>query len=297
MANAEAPRLPPLRALRSRHELSLRKGLGQHLLCNQRILQRIVQCCRLTPESAVIEIGAGFGHLTCQLARHARHVLAIEYDERFRPIHEQYLSATSNIKVLYKDILRVDFQQLLRDLNCEKPVIVGNIPYRITSRIVLKCLEELPTFAKIVLMMQQEVAERIVSQPGKKTFGILPLKVQFFSKPKLEFLVGRKNFVPRPNVDSAVVSFVPLERKNILPGDDWRHLFGFIDVIFRYRRKSLKTVIHMSGLSSRSKANIQCLLESLGIDPLLRPESLSLDGHITLYKALEEGRRTPAQGS
>ncbi len=291
MASAQEVRLPPLRTLRARYGLILRKRLGQHLLCNERILRRIVQCCGLTPESTVIEIGAGFGHLTCQLARQAYRVLAIEYDDRFRAIHERYLAANPNIKILYADFLRLDLQQLVREIGCKEPVVVGNIPYRITSRIVLKCLSELPTLAKLVITMQKEVAERMVALPGKKTFGSLTVKVQFFSKPRIEFLIGRENFLPSPKVDSATVSFVPVERRKLPCNGDWRDFFAFIEVICRHRRKSLKTILRMSGLCGVSKANIQRLLEQVHIESNLRPESLSLENYIALYEAIQQRRQ------
>lgn len=295
MASAQEVRLPSLRTLRSRYGLVLRKGLGQHLLCNERILRRIVQCCELEPGDTVVEIGAGFGHLTCQLARQGCKVVAIEYDDRFRPIHEQYLAANPNIRILYADILHVDLQPLLREAGCKKPVVVGNIPYRITSKIVLKCLNELPTFAKMVLTMQKEVAERIVALPGRKAFGSLTLKVQFFSKPCLEFLIGRENFLPPPRVDSAAVSFVPVERKVLHGNGDLVRFFDFINVIFRYRRKSLKTILRMADVCNESEPNVQRLLAQVHIEPNLRPESLNLEDYIALYEALGQRHKASMQ--
>jgi 16S rRNA (adenine1518-N6/adenine1519-N6)-dimethyltransferase len=148
----------------------------------------------------------------------------------------------------------------------------------------------------MVITMQKEVAERIVALPGKKTFGSLTVKVQFFSTPRLEFLIGRENFVPPPKVDSAVVSFVPVEGRQ-LPGKGyWKDFFDFIDVICRHRRKSLRAILHKSGLCGESTANIQQLLERLRIEPNLRPESLSLDTYIALYDGIRQQCLDSQQG-
>lgn len=265
------------KTLLDEHKILPRKSLGQNFIHDPNTLDKIVATAELTPEDTVMEIGPGTGSMTTRLAEIARRVIAVELDERLKPVLDEVLSPYPNVWVIYQDILTVDIPKLLKP---EPYVVVANVPYYITSAILKVLLENEHRPRRLVLTMQQEVAERLIAKPND--MSILAVSVQFFGQPKIAMRINPSVFWPRPEVDSAVVI---IDTYATPPVDvtDTKRFFRVVKAGFGQKRKQLKNALG-SGLALNSEQTA-ALCESAGIDPRRRAETLTLEEWAALTRA------------
>lgn len=263
--------LPPLniRALLRAHGLSPKKSLGQNFLSDPNVLERIVQAAEISPESSVLEVGPGLGSLTRYLAQAARLVVAVELDALFIPILKDVLREMPNVEVVHGDILKLDPAQLMGE---DRYLVVANIPYYITSNLIRHLLASPLKPRRMVLTIQQEVAERITAEPGD--MSLLALSVQVYGKPKIVAHIPAGAFYPSPNVDSSVVR-VDLYAEPRIPEAQLNDFFRLAKSGFGQKRKTLRNSLS-AGLSWSGERTAELLQES-GIDPQRRAETLSIE--------------------
>ena len=249
------------------------KRLGQNFLIDGNIINNIAETAELDENSGVIEIGPGFGTLTQVLCSKAKKVVAIEVDKSLEKVHKETLDY-DNIKIIYEDFMKVDVVRLIdEEFQGMDVKIVANLPYYITTPIIMKILEERYKISKIVVMVQKEVAERLNSTAGSKEYGAITLAVNYRADTRIAMIVPNTVFMPRPKVDSAVISFDILDKPRIQVLDE-NMLFAVIKASFGQRRKTL-----LNGLSNNlklPKEQIKMVLERAGIDPGVRGETLNL---------------------
>lgn len=257
------------------------RRLGQHFLHDGSILEQIADAAGITKDDLVIEIGAGKGQLTKHLVGKARKVLAIELDDNL----VKYLLSLKydNLKIIACDVLKVDLETLVRGNGFEKAVVVGNIPYYITSPLVIKLTEWRENFSSIVLLMQREVAERLSAKPGTKDYGSLSVFVQFYMDVEIVGFVDRRKFSPPPKVDSAIVR-LQIRESPLIALDDEDAFFSFVRESFQFRRK--KAVKVLAWQLDREKEDIEETFSSLGLGTDLRAEDLSVMDWYRLYELL-----------
>ena len=269
------------------HKLTPKKSLGQNFLLHPDQARRLVAALDLDGQETVVEIGAGLGALTFFLAQAAGQVVALEMDHRLPPIlQEEVLVGLSNVQIVSQDALHFDFLALSRASGHPLPVI-GNLPYQITSPLLFKLLGEKTAVKVMVLMMQQEVGQRLLAPPGGKDYGILSVLLQYHFRLERLFSLGPNNFYPAPKVDSVVLRFHP--RLPELPVVDEELLKQVVKAAFATRRKTLKN--SLSAQASRfghSPATLLDLLHALDIDPGRRPETLSVLEFVRLTNALRQ---------
>lgn len=280
----------PLRTkeILKKYGFSFKKSLGQNFLIDTNILNRIVDFAELTEESGAIEIGPGIGALTEQLARNSKKVAAFEIDQRLLPILADTLSPYPHVKIIHDDILKADVAKALAEEFVDIPdvMVVANLPYYVTTPIILKLLEEKLPIRGIVCMLQKEVADRIAAKPGTKEYGSLSIAIQYYTEAETVMIVPRTVFMPQPNVDSAVIR---LTRRTtpIVEVRDEDFLFTVTRSSFAQRRKTI-----LNNLSSQlrdgkaKKDQIIEALEKTGIDPTRRGETLSIEEFGRLSDAL-----------
>ncbi|MCX2727420.1 16S rRNA (adenine(1518)-N(6)/adenine(1519)-N(6))-dimethyltransferase RsmA [Thermomicrobium sp. 4228-Ro] len=277
---ARSPR-GQLRATLAELGIRPRKALGQHFLHDRSIVQRIVASADLSPDSLVVEIGPGLGILTEALARHAGRVIAIELDDKLAAfLAERFRS--SNVTVLHGDALRIDFADVTRGAPY---VVVANLPYNVATPILERLLTAAHPPTRLVVMVQREVAERMVAIPPDMSF--LSVLVQFFARPRIAFRVGPGAFTPPPKVESAVVVLEP--REPPLAREEWPRFFRLVQAGFAQRRKQL--VNALASELGLDKERVRALLVSAGIEPTRRAETLTLDEWLRLYRAFREELR------
>lgn len=281
-----------VRALLRRHRVQARKGLGQNFLVDANVLAKILAAAELTPDSRVLEVGAGIGTLTRELARHAGRVLVVELDRSLRPVLQETLAGLEHVHVVYGDVLKLDLPALLTEHGCPPCSVVANIPYQITSPLLGLLLENKRFFQRLVLMVQKEVAQRLVAHPGSSEYGAMSVFVQYHAKAQLVTTVSRHSFLPPPNVDSAVVRLDPRPEPP-QPVSDEKQLFAVVHAAFAARRKTLLNTL--SGGLARPKEAVAAALQRAGIDPQRRGETLSVAEFITLAEAL--GSPAPEQAT
>lgn len=269
--------------------INTKKSLGQNFLTDINILKNIVAAGDVQPTDNVIEIGPGIGALTEQLARAAKQVVAFEIDDRLIPVLEHTMAPYDNVTVVNQDILTVDLEQAIKEhfTDPEAPLkLVANLPYYITTPILMQVLQSDVKFANIVVMMQKEVASRLSAEVGTKDYGALTLAVQYRMNATLAFTVSRTAFVPNPNVDSAIISLTPREPLKVLPHNE-KQLFNLFKVGFTMRRKTLwNNLITAFGKDDVMKAKLTAALADINLDPRIRAEKLSLEKFIDLHNAL-----------
>ena len=270
------------RSLCRQHKIKPARRFGQNFLIRESIYNKIIKAADLTREDIVLEVGPGFGFLTEKLSKKAKKVIAIELDKRLvkallTRIRELKIG---NVEVVNQDILKFDcfkLKKIFQDYNLNfKYKIVANLPYNITSAFLRKFLENKYRPNLMVLMLQKEVAERIISKPPR--MNILAISVQFYTKPKIITKVAASDFWPKPKVDSAVIR---LETKNELPSVNERDFFNFIKAGFKYRRKMLKN--NLAIYSNVSVEKIEKMLKQASLDPKIRAQNLSLDDWLKLF--------------
>ena len=268
--------------------LSAKKGLGQNFLVDQNIVRRILENAALEGESWVMEIGPGLGALTAPLAERAARVVAVEIDGELAAILRETL-VSPKIAIVEGDALRLDWQELLQGAGWRgQPLsLVANLPYYITSPLIMKALESGLPFAAIVVMVQREVAERMLAAPGSKEFGVLSLAVQYYAQGSLVMKVPRTVFLPAPAVDSAVVKLTPRPPQVSAPRGE---LFEVIRAAFQQRRKTLRNALRPLAKGwNLSLEQLEQALISCGLDPSVRGERLSLEDYSRLTQELLKG--------
>ena len=280
------------RAIMEKYGIRTKKSFGQNFLTDLNVLKNIVEAADITANDNVIEIGPGIGALTEQLAQAAGEVLALEIDQDLIPVLKEVLSPYDDVKVINQDVLQANLPELIKKefKDPSRPIkVVANLPYYITSPILMNLLASPVEWATICVMMQKEVAQRLTAKPGTKQYGALTLAIEYQMQAKIAFDVSRKVFVPAPNVDSAIVVLTP--RTNPLPVQpfDKQKLFGFIRGCFAHRRKSLwNNLQSVIGKDPAAKEKMTAVLTQLDISPQIRPEKLTLEQFIELANALHQ---------
>lgn len=260
------------------------KSLGQNFLINPTVCPRIAELGGCSKDRCALEIGTGVGVLTRELAERCEKVAAVEIDERLRPILNETLDGYDNVEVVFADVMQTDLNALIKEKFGEKEVVVcANLPYYITSPVIMKVLESRLPVKSITVMVQREAADRICAAPGTRECGAVTYAVNYYSEPKLLFKVNRGSFMPSPNVDSAVIR-LDIKTGERLPETEEKLLFKLIRSGFSQRRKQL--VNPLSAELKLSKAEISDMLTAAGLKPTARAEELTLDDYIKLAKAL-----------
>lgn len=262
------------------------KRYGQNFLIDSHILEKIIEAAEITKEDMVLEIGPGIGTMTQYLAEHAREVVAVEIDKTLIPILEDTLSAYDNVTVINEDILKVDIEALAREKNGNRPIkVVANLPYYITTPIIMGLFESHTPLASITIMVQKEVADRMQAGPGTKDYGALSLAVQYYAKPELMMNVSPGCFIPKPNVGSAVIRLTRYEQNPVQVKDE-DFLFSLIRAAFGQRRKTLVNSLTNASFLSLSKEEILRALSEMGISETVRGEALTLEEFAKLSNLL-----------
>lgn len=263
-----------------RHGFNFSKSLGQNFLIDQNIVQNIIRGAELTSEDNVLEIGPGIGTMTESLAEVAKKVVAVEIDSALLPVLKETLADFANTEVVHGDILKIDVPSLLKErFEGKSPKLIANLPYYITTPIIMLFLEERLPVSDLVVMIQKEVAERIYAKPGTKAYGALSIAVQYYADPTILMTVPKTVFYPAPNVDSSVLRLKVLDAPRY-PVKDEKLFFRVVRAAFSQRRKTLLNTLS-SGLSM-DKATVQAILSSCGIESIRRGETLSLEEFATL---------------
>lgn len=267
-----------------RHGFKFTKSLGQNFLIDDNIVDKIVAGAGIGPSDKIIEVGPGIGTLTREMASRAEALMAVEIDKNLIPILTDTLGDYENVKIVNEDIIKADIRGLIDDNLDGGPVkLVANLPYYITTPIIMRFLEEDINVTDIVVMVQKEVAERMNAQPGGKDFGALSVAVQFYCDTEIVTKVPRHLFVPQPNVDSIVIALrVRPERKYRVDSEDL--FFKVVKAAFGQRRKTLLNSI--ASMGNLSKDMVKEALEEAGIDPKRRGETLSLDEFANLSNVI-----------
>ncbi|ENI8789498.1 16S rRNA (adenine(1518)-N(6)/adenine(1519)-N(6))-dimethyltransferase RsmA [Listeria monocytogenes] len=278
------------RAILERHGFTFKKSFGQNFLTDTNILQKIVDTSEIDKQVNVIEIGPGIGALTEFLAESAAEVMAFEIDERLVPILADTLRDFDNVTVVNQDILKVDLAQYIAEFkNPDLPIkVVANLPYYITTPILMHLIESGIPFSEFVVMMQREVADRISAQPNTKAYGSLSIAVQYYMTAKVAFIVPRTVFVPAPNVDSAILKMVRRDQPAVAVQDE-KFFFKVSKASFVHRRKTLwNNLTSHFGKSEETKAKLTAALEQAELSPSVRGEALTLADFARLADALKE---------
>lgn len=277
------------RAILERHGFTFKKSFGQNFLIDTNILQKIVDTAEIDKKVNVIEIGPGIGALTEFLAESAAEVMAFEIDDRLVPILADTLRDFDNVTVVNQDILKVDLAQYIAEFkNPDLPIkVVANLPYYITTPILMHLIESGIPFSEFVVMMQKEVADRISAQPNTKAYGSLSIAVQYYMTAKVAFIVPRTVFVPAPNVDSAILKMVRRDQPAVEVQDE-KFFFKVSKASFVHRRKTLwNNLTSYFGKSEETKGKLTAALERADLSPSVRGEALSLEEFARLADALK----------
>ncbi len=262
-----------------KHGLKLTKALGQNFLTDFSVVQRIVDASDMDKDTLAIEIGPGVGSMTRELAERSAGVAAIEIDKRLIPALNDNLSDYSNVSIINEDIMKADIDAIIekyRELyNAKSVKVVANLPYYITTPIIMRFLEEVKGVDKMVFMVQKEVAERMVSGPGTKDYGALSVAVQFYSNPKIIFDVPPHCFIPQPEVHSTIIGLDILSEPPV-EVDDKNLYFKIVKASFGQRRKTLVNALSNSGFFNKNKEQIKQILEEMGLNENIRGEVLTV---------------------
>ncbi len=279
------------KAILEKYDFSFKKSLGQNFLIDLNILRRIVDTAEIDERTGVIEIGPGIGALTEQLAKRAKKVVAFEIDGRLLPVLNDTLSPYSNVKVIHEDVLQADVAQVIEEefSNIDHLMVVANLPYYVTTPILMKLLEEKLPIRGIVVMIQKEVAERIGAKPGTKNYGSLTIATEYYATAKVAFIVPKTVFIPQPNVDSAILKLAIRDEPPVEVEDE-RFLFEVTRASFAQRRKTIyNNLVHH--FQKENKQIIEEALQTAEIDAKRRGETLTIAEYAklsnTLYRLLK----------
>ena len=276
-------------AVLNRYGFSFQKKFGQNFLIDENVVEKIVRDAGVTKDDFVLEIGPGIGTMTQILCENAREVVAVEIDDKLIPIlMEDTLSWYDNVTVIHEDILKLDIVKLANERNGGKPIkVVANLPYYITTPLIMGLFESHVPLDSITIMVQKEVADRMQVGPGTKDYGALSLAVQYYAKPQILLNVPASCFMPRPNVDSAVIQLTRYEKPPVEVADE--HLmFRLIRASFNQRRKTMTNSVGNSPELSVSKEQMAAALEKCGLSATVRGEALTLAQFAELANVLSE---------
>ena len=268
-----------------KYDFAFQKRFGQNFLIDTHVLDKIIAASQITKDDFVLEIGPGIGTMTQYLSVAAREVVAVEIDKTLIPILEDTLSEFPNVTVINDDILKVDVARIARERNGGRPVkVVANLPYYITTPIIMGLFENQVPLDSITIMVQKEVADRMKTGPGSKDYGALSLAVQYYAKPEIVANVPPNCFMPRPKVGSAVIRLTRYEQPPVFVKDE-RLMFRIIRASFNQRRKTLVNGLKNSGELSFTKEEIETAIEKCGLSPSVRGEALTLEQFAALTNA------------
>ena len=275
-------------AVLNKYGFTFQKKFGQNFLIDTHVLDKIIAAAEITPDDFVVEIGPGIGTMTQYLACAAREVCAVEIDRTLIPILEDTLSGYDNVTVINEDILKVDLARLAEEKNQGRPVkIVANLPYYITTPIIMGLFENHVPVSSITVMVQKEVAMRMQTGPGSKDYGALSLAVQYYAEPYLVANVPPNCFMPRPKVGSAVIRLTLHEEPPVKVREE-QLMFRLIRASFNQRRKTLLNGLRGDGQLDFSKEKIEDAIAACGFPPAVRGEKLTLEDFARLSDALSE---------
>jgi 16S rRNA (adenine1518-N6/adenine1519-N6)-dimethyltransferase len=267
------------------------KRLGQNFLVDANILRRIIEAADPHPEDVILEVGPGIGTVTEVLAPRVKLVLAIEYDRRLLAILEETLKPFSNVRAVKADALKANFRELLSDVPmCNK--MVSNLPYQIAAPLLIKVVGEYPEVKRSVVMLQKEIADRLLARAGSKNFGAFTLKISHFAEAEMVAKVSRKVFIPEPNVDSAVVRLDRRKAPKVKVANE-ELLFDIINAAFEQRRKTIRNALSEATLLDFSRQEVEEALRMAGIDPSKRGEALELEDYGRLTNAFAQMAKAP----
>ena len=271
-----------------KYGFNFQKKFGQNFLIDSHVLEKIIAAAGVTKDDFVLEVGPGIGTMTQYLAESAREVVAVEIDRNLIPILEDTLSAYDNVSVINEDILKLDIGRLVEEKNGGKPIkVVANLPYYITTPIIMGLFESHVPIENITVMVQKEVADRMQVGPGTKDYGALSLAVQYYAEPYIAANVPPNCFIPRPGVGSAVIRLTRHQTPPVTVEDE-RLLFGLIRAAFNQRRKTLQNALNNSQELNLPKERIVAAIESLGVSPTVRGEALTLEQFARLANYFSE---------
>ena len=276
-------------AVLNRYKFAFQKKFGQNFLIDTHVLERIIDEAGITPDDFVLEIGPGIGTMTQYLACAAREVVAVEIDKVLIPILEgDTLKAFDNVTVINEDILKVDINKLVEEKNGGRPIkVVANLPYYITTPIIMGLFESHVPIESITIMVQKEVADRMKTGPGSKEYGALSLSVQYYANPEIVANVPPNCFMPRPNVGSAVIRLTRYETP-VVDVKDEKLMFRIIRASFNQRRKTLVNGLKNSGEINFSKEQIEAAITTIGKPLTIRGEALTLAEFAALSNAFSD---------
>ena len=260
-----------------KYQFHFQKKFGQNFLIDPHVLKKIMDKAEISKDDCIVEIGPGIGTMTQYLAENARQVIAIEIDQNLIPILQDTLSDYQNVMVINEDVLKVDMYGLIEEKNQGKPIkVVANLPYYITTPIIMGLLESHIPLDSITIMVQKEVAERMQEGPGSKEYGALSLAVQYYAKPEIVAYVPPNCFMPRPKVGSAVIRLTCHERPPVEVKNE-KFMFDLIRASFNQRRKTLVNGLGNAANLNLKKDQVAAALEAMGITAAIRGEALSLE--------------------
>ena len=278
-----------------KYEFAFQKKFGQNFLIDAHVINKIISAADITKDDCVLEIGPGIGTMTQYLAESAGQVVAVEIDKNLLPILDETLAEYDNVTIINDDILKVDINKIVEERNGGRPIkVVANLPYYITTPIIMGLFEKHVPLLSVTVMVQKEVADRMQVGPGTKDYGALSLAVQYYAEPYIVANVPPNCFMPRPNVGSAVIRLDCLNRVPIEVSDE-KLMFRLIRASFNQRRKTLQNGLANSPELSFSKEEIKSALEAMELSPTIRGEKLSLAQFAALadeLKKIQQGGNT-----
>ena len=280
-----------------KYQFAFQKKFGQNFLIDTRVLDKIISAAGITEDDCVLEIGPGIGTMTQYLAEHAGKVVAVEIDTNLLPILDETLKGYPNVTVINSDILKLDMNKLVDEYNDGRPVkVVANLPYYITTPIIMGLFESNVPIDNITVMVQKEVADRMQVGPGSKDYGALSLAVQYYAKPYIVANVPPNCFIPRPNVGSAVIRLTRYQEPPVQV-DEPGIMFRLIRASFNQRRKTLQNGLNNSPEVPYTKEQIASAIESLGVPASVRGEALTLEQFASLANYFTRTAGKEASGS
>lgn len=286
MLNLTSPKV--IKDIIEEHGFKFSKSLGQNFLIDANITRKIVEFAEITDKECVLEIGPGIGTLTQLLCQRAKKVIAIEIDSKLVPILKSNLKEYNNLKIINNDVLKIDLRELVeKEFDNSKIKVIGNLPYYITTPIILELLGKKLNISDITIMVQKEVAQRINAKPGTKHYGALSIAVQYYCKPKIGFTVSNMCFMPSPKVNSIVLKLELLDKPMVEVRNE-KVFFKTVKAAFSQRRKTLLNSLSSSNLLNINKQQIRNILSKLGIPENQRGENLTLEQFAKLSDELTE---------
>lgn len=260
-----------------KYQFNFQKKFGQNFLIDPHVLEKIIEAAQVTKDDCVLEIGPGIGTMTQYLAENAREVIAVEIDKMLIPILQDTLSAYDNVTIINEDILKVDINRIAEERNGGCPIkVVANLPYYITTPIIMGLFESGVPLKSITIMVQKEVADRMQVGPGTKDYGALSLAVQYYARPQIVANVPPNCFMPRPNVGSAVIRLDRYEKPPVQVSDE-KYMFAIIRAVFNQRRKTMVNSLSNAPGLHLDKETILAVLDKMGESPTVRGETFTLE--------------------